>query len=92
MAGMTVSFAHGMGDRVKSRVTGFEGIVIGVDCWMTGCKRYGVQPRGLTEEGKQKATAWIDEEYCELVEAGVVVLQEEPSGGPHGDKPVPGAK
>lgn len=89
---MDISFRYEMGDKIRSQVTGFEGIVIAADYWMTGCKRYAVQPQGLTEEGKQKDSAWIDEEYCELVQAQALVLQEEPSGGPHGDNPTPGAR
>ena len=39
-----------MGQKVRDKITGFEGIIVGVHKWITGCDQYTVQP--IKEENK----------------------------------------
>jgi hypothetical protein len=64
-----------LGDRVRDRITGFEGIVIGITEWLYQCRRPIVQPTKLTTEGKQIESQSFDEDQLEVVEAGVFAPQ-----------------
>ena len=79
-----------LGDRVRDRITGFEGIVIGITDWLYQCRRPIVQPTRLTPEGKTIESQSFDEEQLEIIEAGVFALKPKaepapvaaPTGGP----------
>lgn len=49
-----------LGDRVKDKITGFEGIAISKVIHINGCIRYEVKPQGL-KDGKTIESEWIDE-------------------------------
>jgi len=66
--GKTVTFEYSLGDRVRDKLTGFEGVVLSRTDYMTGCFHYGVQPEMLTAEGKQPDWEWIDGTYLEIVD------------------------
>lgn len=70
-----------VGDRVRDKVTGFVGIVIGKTTWLNGCNRLGVQPTVL-HEGKPIDAVWFDEPQLELVEAEAVSPGPRSTGGP----------
>lgn len=55
-----------LGDRVKDRVSGMEGIVVAHTQWITGCSTYGVRPQGLKDFVPIDAV-WLDEVQLELV-------------------------
>ena len=38
-----------LGDRAKDRISGFEGIVIGIGQWLHGCRRISIQPTELRD-------------------------------------------
>lgn len=59
-----------LGDRVRDRITGFEGIVIGITEWLYQCRRPIVQPSGLTTDGKLRDTSSFDEDQLEIIEIG----------------------
>lgn len=59
-----------LGDRVRDRITGFEGIVIGITEWLYQCRRPIIQPSSLTSDGKLSETQSFDEDQLEIVEAG----------------------
>lgn len=44
-------FVFALGDRVKDRVSGFEGIVFHRSEWLTNCNTYGVKPTKLDKKG-----------------------------------------
>lgn len=48
-----------LGERVRDKITGLEGVVIGRTAWFTGCTTYGVQPSGL-HDGKPLDPQWLD--------------------------------
>ena len=73
-------FEHG--NKVKDRVTGFEGIITGHSDYMNGCDHYLVQPP-VTKEGAFQEAKWFDEADLQLVEEPKVVKTETTrTGGP----------
>jgi hypothetical protein len=66
-----------LGDRVRDRISGFEGIVIGITDWLYQCRRPIVQPSGLDKDGAVMKTESFDEEQLEVVEAGAFALKVE---------------
>lgn len=61
-----------LGDRVRDRISGFEGIVVGVTDWLYGCRRPMVQPGTLTADGKPTDAQSFDEPQLELLERAVL--------------------
>ena len=70
-----------LGDRVRDKMTGFEGIAYGRWTCLTGCVSYDVHPPA--KDGKVPSSEWMDESRLEVIEAGAVSLtvkEEEPAG------------
>ena len=67
-----------LGDKVRDEITGFEGVAVSRTEYLYGCVQIGVQPTGLTENGKPKELEYFDEQRLTESEA--------PVGGP-GDHP-----
>jgi hypothetical protein len=84
--------AH-LGDRVRDKITGIEGVVIARTEWLYGCLRVSVQPSST--DGKQPDVFTVDDPQLEVLEAGVFTLPAAtaPAGElvrTHGDRPDPG--
>lgn len=62
-----------LGDKVRDRITGFEGIVIGITEWLWQCRRPIVQPATLQSDGKPIDSQSFDEPQLEVIEPGVFV-------------------
>jgi len=60
-----------LGDRVRDKITGFQGIVIGVTDWLYQCRRPIVQPEEL-KDGKMIDSQSFDEDQLEVLAEGVV--------------------
>lgn len=75
-----------LGNKVRDRVTGFEGIATSRLEYLNGCVQYGVTPK--VEEGKSTRpnAEWIDHGQLEVIGEGVTVAQHE-TGGPVLDAP-----
>jgi len=73
-----------LGDKVKDKITGLDGIVTGITCWLNGCVRATVQPR-LLHEGKPLEAQWFDVEQLEIMSKGEVSFKSPPKGGPMPD-------
>jgi len=74
-----------LGDKVKDRINGFEGIVTGRTEYLYGCIRVLVDPTDLDKDGKPREMQWLDEDRVELVVADVVAAPAsatERAGGP----------
>jgi hypothetical protein len=65
-----------IGDKVKCKITGFEGIVTGEHSWITGCDTYSVRPNKLGKDGEYPETKNFDENQLNMVEAGAVNLSD----------------
>lgn len=73
-----------LGQMVKDKYTGLEGRIRVASIYLTGCTRYGVQPKALDENSAPVDWVYFDEMELEaIIEEG-----QEPSstGGP---QPVP---
>lgn len=70
-----------LGDKVKCKVTGFTGIVIGKTDYLYGCTRLGVQAKA-DKDGKIPDTFWCDEPQVDIVKEGVVKRSDNNTGGP----------
>lgn len=79
-----VNSKYGLGDHLREKVTGLEGIVMVVAKYATGCVHVGIQPHGLDSNGKRREWDWIDQSQMELVEKRKVVfdVDENTPGGP----------
>ena len=56
-----------LGAHVKDTVTGFEGIVESRTEWLNGCRRIGVLPLGLKDDGSLRDAANFDIEQLEVL-------------------------
>ena len=59
-----------LGQRVRSRVTGFTGIIISRCEYLTGCIQYGVKPY-VDKDGKDVGVLYHDEAELVLVDNGI---------------------
>lgn len=85
MAKQSVKFKYALGEKVRDRVSGIEGIIDMRGECLNGCIRYSVQPKAASvNPEKMPNSYWIDEEQIEVVDMG---LNEKPvkkssTGGP----------
>jgi hypothetical protein len=70
-----------LGDKVKCRVTGFSGTVVGILNYLNGCRQIGIQPK-VDKEGKIKETSWIDDSQVQIIKKQHVVVNKRDIGGP----------
>lgn len=78
----TADFKIELGSEVQDKVTGFKGVVIGRTEWHYGCRRYTVQPKGLTKEGKTFDTACFDEDALKVTKRPAKAKTVKDTGGP----------
>lgn len=67
-----------LGDRVREKITGLEGIVTAITTWLNGCVRVGVQPEKL-KDGKISEAAYFDDGQVVIIKKGVhkpVIMQQ----------------
>jgi hypothetical protein len=72
-----------LGQKVKDRITGMEGIATGRSEYLNGCIRILVQPQAL-KDGVSVEAQWVDEPQLVIVE-DTAVEQAKPTGGPRPD-------
>lgn len=92
-----------LGDIVRDRVTGFQGMVTARTVWLNGCARLGIQRQDL-HEGLPQETQWFDDHQLEVItkdaapwaenieeieEAKVVLLSEDNAHVPNPADVVP---
>lgn len=61
-----------LGDRVRDRVNGFEGMVTGRAEYLYGSTQILVTPTEAPTEGKPPLNVWLDEDRVEMVSEGDV--------------------
>jgi len=64
----------GLGDLVRELVSGFEGVIMAITAYHTGCTHYGILQKALTDKGKIPEWEWVDESLLTLVEEKHVIL------------------
>jgi len=69
-----------LGDLVQDSISGFKGIAVAYDEWLTGCKRFGLE--ALSKNAKESNIRWVDEERCKLIKPGVYrkMIKSTPAG------------
>jgi heat shock protein HspQ len=70
-----------LGDRVRDRLTGIEGVAIAITHWHSGCSRILVQPQEL-HEGKPIDATCVDEFDAVIVTKAKVPAIANTKGGP----------
>ena len=70
-----------LGDKVRDKVTGFEGIAVAKTEWLNGCIRVTLQPP-ISKDGKIPESGTFDEPQLEVIEAGKVNTGSRETGGP----------
>ena len=59
------------GDRVRDRISGLKGIVIGVHDWLFGCRRITIQPEEV-KDGKPAEGYCVDSAQCEVLKRAAI--------------------
>lgn len=70
------------GDILKDIVTGFEGAVMVVAFYSTGCVHCGLQSRKLKDDGTFNNWEWFDQSRLELVKKEALVFDVTETSGP----------
>ncbi len=77
-----------LGDRVKDRISGLQGIAVGITNYLYGCRRISVQPEE-SKDGKPADWFTVDEPQLEIMKKGAVaprmVTEDKPR--PYGPAP-----
>ena len=78
-----------MRDKVKDKITGFEGIILAISEYDTGCTHYGVASQDLDKDGKVKEWEWFDTSRLVLVYQGKSGVDDDfiRTGGPSQNPP-----
>ena len=81
-----------LGDKVKDKISGMQGIATGRCHYLTGCTQFLVTPQE-TKDHKNVSSSWFDETRLFIVEveaiAAETVSDEERPAGPQQDAPNP---
>jgi hypothetical protein len=78
-----------LGQKVRDKVTGFEGIVVCVSEWLNGCHRVGVKPP-LDKDGNDRDEYWVDAKQLEIIDKENILKKKEKKekiGGPTSSNP-----
>ena len=75
-----------LGLTYKDKITGFRGVATGHVRYITGCNQVLLAPP--VDDGKARDPAWFDEQRCELVPDGPVVVLDN-GDTPGFDAPAP---
>jgi hypothetical protein len=75
-----------LGNKVRDRVTGFEGIAIAKCEYLNGCVQWGIRPPQGEKKDAYPEAMYIDSQQVEFVDQGIAVEQRV-TGGPSNDAP-----
>lgn len=81
-------FKHELGKEAKDLVTGFKGIILCRMQWLTGCNRYGIQPK-MGKDGKTEEIKYFDENQIAITGKGVELGLTQTQRGTGGPQPNP---
>jgi len=74
-----------LGNKVRDKVTGFEGIATAKVEYINRCVQFCVKPP-VGKDGKMPDGEYIDIDELEIVDEGIVI-KTKPTGGPQRDCP-----
>lgn len=75
-----------LGDRVRCKTDGFEGVVTSIVEYINGCIQCGIR-RVVDKDGKRVDAEYIDIEELEVIRPKSKKIQTEPNGGYRSDHP-----
>ena len=73
-----------LGAKVRSKITGFTGIVTGRTEYISGCVQLCVTPRA--KDGKSLDSVWIDDDQLTVLKGGLSAKSKK-AGGPQDNTP-----
>lgn len=65
-----------LGDKVKDKISGFEGIAVGRTKWIHGCDRINVAQMGLGKDGEPGKTYSFDEAQLNITQKQAYAFDE----------------
>lgn len=74
-----------LGERVRDKISGLEGIAEGIADWRNGCRRIAIKPTELDKDGTPRGTYWCDEPDVERVKGVKPIPEQRKTGGPRPD-------
>lgn len=83
-----MSFKLELGAKVRDKITGYSGQIIGRTEWLYACRRYVVQAREL-KDGAPVAAINCDEDQLEVIEEPAEKHVMKDTGGPTLESPRP---
>ena len=75
-----------LGQKIRCKVTGFEGIATAKCEYLNGCIQFAVKPK-MTEDGKMPDAIYIDVEQLEVVNEKPIKTKRTNTGGDKMDTP-----
>lgn len=75
---LKVKFKFSLGQELRDKVSGLQGVVMVRAEYSTGCHHYGIQPRKLKDDGTPHSWEWIDQSQLEPVASSPVEFNVEP--------------
>ena len=69
-----------LGDKVRDKISGLEGIITSRIEFLNGCVQYGIQPP-VTPDGTMREVEYIDEEQLEHIEEKKKSIKKNDTGG-----------
>ena len=75
-----------LGDKVRDKVTGFEGIAVAKVEYINKCIQYCVKPK-VDKDGKMPEGEYIDIDQLDVVSPESVKVETKPTGGQQSDRP-----
>ena len=69
-------------DTLKDRISGFQGVVMGITHYATGCTHYGLAAKKLDHSGKPMTWEWFDESRLVLVKEDPGTVKATGTSGP----------
>ena len=69
-----------LGDRIRCKVTGYEGVAVAKLKHLNGCVQYGLKGK-MVKDGEYPETVYLDVEQLEKIEDNAVKVKPSPTGG-----------
>lgn len=70
-----------LGNKVRDKVSGVEGIAVSRTIFLNGCVRFSIQPKPAKRDGSIPSELWFDEKQLEVIGKGVAI-EPRLTGGP----------
>lgn len=75
------------GWKVKDQITGYNGIVVGVCEYLTGCTQALIIPQQLDKDGKRQEGEWFDVQRLDRVGETQITFDNEKTPGSDREAP-----